>query len=365
MSALYHLPLMEIAIILLLSISQAHSWMLHPSCTNDPLMRDVITKAINSAIEMAGDAATELNKPDASLDPNVKDLGTYLFGNTVNTRLAGVFLGRVANGFGQEDEYVNDHLWANMLIFCNTDHWEPAYRTINMVGAPPVQERKPGEVSSGSKHIIDMDEAGVKQCGGTLATYAAFVVNTGVRYRLLVGKQSYMQLCPWYLRKINASPYQGSWAVKRWDMFVTASRGVVQTLLGSRTAMDAAARLDHTLVHEFTHADIVVPKCIKDEANCASDTMPISVSVTGGSRDIPSGWIPKLSEFKSYFWPNCVAKANNPGWDNGVYNADNLAYAALGVRQIKNGNRVEKSGTLTAIASLKARALKFLGLGAN
>ncbi|KAI5458359.1 hypothetical protein BGZ63DRAFT_456967 [Mariannaea sp. PMI_226] len=359
MSALCRLPLLEIAIILLLSISQAHCWMLHPSCTDDPLMRDVITKGINSAMTMAGNAATELNKPDGSLDPNVKDLGTYLFGNTDNTRLAGVFLGRVANGFGQQDEYVNDHSWANMLIFCNTDHWEPAYRTINMVGAPPVQERKPGMLSSG-KHVIEIEESELKQCSGTLASAAAFVVNTG---RLLGSTQSYMQICPWYLRKINASPYQGTWAVKRWNIFVTASRGVVQTLLGSRTAMDAAARLDHTLVHEFTHANLVVPKCIKQ--NCDRDTMPITVSVTGGSLDIASGWIPKLSDFKAYFWPNCVAKANNQGWDNGVYNADNLAYAALGVQQIKNGNRVEKSGALTAIASAKARALQFLGLGAN
>lgn len=63
-------------------------------------------------------------------------------------------------------------------------------------------------------------------------------------------RQSYIQLCPWYLQSIKASPYPGSWAFKNWQMFLNAGRATVQYLLGGRTTMDLAARLDHLLIHE-------------------------------------------------------------------------------------------------------------------
>lgn len=47
--------------------------------------------------------------------------------------------------------------------------------------------------------------------------------------------------------------------------------------------------------------------------------MPFDIDEGGGSRDIGFGGV--IGNLHAYFWTNCVAKAGNQNWDNGVYNA--------------------------------------------
>ncbi|KAI5460654.1 hypothetical protein BGZ63DRAFT_405118 [Mariannaea sp. PMI_226] len=289
---------------------------------------EAMVKGVTSAMSLARDAAKKFHEFEGSLDPNIRDLGTYLFGNIQRTQLAGLFLDRVGNSLNPQEPYRNDHGWANV----------PHYREVTMNGERQKVLQK--DTLFDPVHHITIEKSELKDCIGPLAHVSAFVVN---------------------LPSIKASPYPGSWAIKNWKKFMNGGRRGVALLLGKKTPMDAEARLDHLLIHELTHTQTVVPKCTHtDPDQCPMDTIPISVSDGGGSRDIAAGWV--LSEMKAYFWPNCVAKANNQGWDNGVYNADNLAYAAIGVQQIKQGNRVEKSGRLTRIASKMARIRQFFGL---
>lgn len=343
---------MEIAIIFLISINQGYCWMLHPSCTDDPTMKEIIEEGVHSAMSMAGNAAGKLNRPDVSLNPDVRHLGIYLFGNTDRTRLAGVFLSRVANGFGEQETYVNDHMWENVLIFCTVDHFQAHYKekTINGQRKRVLQP----DTWFDPDHHLTIEKSSLAECSSPLAFAAAFTVN------LRSPRQSYIQLCPWYLQSIKASPYPGSWAFKNWQMFLNAGRATVQYLLGGRTTMDLAARLDHLLIHELTHTKTVIPQCSLHPSSCPLDQMPFDIDEGGGSRDIGFGGV--IGNLHAYFWTNCVAKAGNQNWDNGVYNADSLAYAALGVQQIREGNRVERSGQLMKISSAKVRIRRFLGL---
>lgn len=80
---------------------------------------------------------------------------------------------------------------------------------------------------------------------------------------------------------------------------------------GKQTNMDAAALLDHTLLHELTHA-------VKKEPTTDAR----------GPKD-------------SYGWTNCVSKMLFNGANIGYTNADSYAFFAVGADMILNG----KDGT--------------------
>ncbi|KAL8662818.1 MAG: hypothetical protein Q9202_004419 [Teloschistes flavicans] len=149
----------------------------------------------------------------------------------------------------------------------------------------------------------DIDEVETKTnlvaggCGTAVSgTATAFTVTQRKAQKI-----QQIQICPWFMNYVASVQYQvvRTNTLKGW---IYRALNLRPTWLGGRTAMDALALFDHTMLHELTHTR---------DAGSTTDV--------GGDA--------------AYGWKNCVGLKENGGFNN----ADSIAFFGLTLEVWKQG----------------------------
>ncbi|KAH8679054.1 hypothetical protein BGZ60DRAFT_525782 [Tricladium varicosporioides] len=230
-------------------VTRTNGYIIHESC-NDPEDRSLIIQNLNKAFHMAEIAKISLEQRpwNAQAQPvfaEISQLADWIFKNPGNTQL-------VREGEGVQLPL--DHVWEtlngvlrlrNEVTFDGNEKNElqTIFRCVN----PELQPTKAGRFFDGAQQILLSlvgEESGQKDKNDPCNTKRNQAWTT-------VGENepSVVQLCPSYLEKIKRVKYHD---VGNFDE-IKLDASTSKMWPKPQTAMDLAAFMDMTLLHEMTH----------------------------------------------------------------------------------------------------------------
>ncbi|KAI9800269.1 MAG: hypothetical protein M1833_003383 [Piccolia ochrophora] len=283
--------------------------MIDDSCK---IFKNEVKAALESAFTLAREAFDETGKD--VLDPNVKDLIGHLYGKDAgNLRAARKFLDAISSRVPQRETRdvidVND-----VRIFCDLSRWE---------------HRKVFDEEFLLDTIMDStlpeDDEDWNNCNDPNGDLDAYVTNFPLR-RGQVVKESYIQFCGRYLKQVRDQDPRLVQDMTDWEKWKNMPVKVVEKLQAwrgkTKVPIDALVLFDVVTVHELSH-----------------------LRTAGYTKDRSPGGLSGMLKYNSpYGWTNCVKLSGDA---RSCEDAENVMFLALGVRLIKNGVGIKKSGALT------------------
>ncbi|KAL1963046.1 hypothetical protein VTN77DRAFT_8794 [Rasamsonia byssochlamydoides] len=300
-------------------LGQVDAWILDSSCvTSKYNYQTLLVNGMTDAFDLARAALAAINALQAgTANEAQRDLM-----HPVTQRVIQVFQGVLAfdkNGNGQPSTLAAGSRPPSddVVVYCDYSRFIEG-QTCSGVKDPTVA------CDRSIQKNIEMDDA-YKSCKSNLSPEGIMAFTA----EQLRNTASQIQMCRWYLQMSNGYKF------KYWpEGHPRPTSDEAADLFGKqRTAMDAAALFDHTLLNEMTHA-----------VNDAIAT--VDVDANGDS----------------YGWNNCVGFSLRPPhpWEVSYRNADNYAFFGLGARMISPANgaqpqRPNQDGSISVLPPSKRK----------